>query len=96
MFMPSLITGCIILLAGICMFITGRKKSKLLKKYEQDHRSSDGTVKFDSITLSLTHGANKNLYRVITIMGFFTGVFGMIFIGYGLHFFTYTGGMGSF
>ena len=95
MFMPSIITGCIILLAGICIFITGRKKSKLLEKYEQEHRASDGTVKFDSTASSLTHGANKNLYRVITIMGFFTGFFGMIFIGYGLYFFTYTAGMGS-
>ena len=93
--MPSIITGCIILLAGICMFITGRKKSKLLEKYEQEHCSSDGTVKFDSTALSRTHGANKNLYRVITIMGFFTGLFGLILIGYGLHFFTYPSGMGS-
>jgi hypothetical protein len=41
------------------------------------------------MALSRTHGANKNLYRVIIIMGFFTGLFGLILIGYGLNFFIY-------
>jgi hypothetical protein len=84
-----IITGCIFLSAGIFMVIKGRKKTKLLEKYEQENRSSDGSIQFDSIELSRTHGANKNLYRVIIIMGFFTGLFGLILIGYGLNFFIY-------
>ena len=85
-----IVTGCIILSAGIFMIVTGRKKTKLLEKYELENRSSDGTVQFDSIEQSRTHGANRNLYRVIAAMGFFTGVFGLILIGYGLNIFTHT------
>ena len=85
-----IVTGCIILSAGIFMMITGRKKTKLLEKYELENRSSDGTVQFDSIEQSRTHGANKNLYKVIITMGFFTGLFGMILIGYGLNIFTHS------
>ena len=81
------VTGCIILSAGIFMVIKSRKKTKLLEKYEQENRSSDGSIQFDSIQLSRTHGADKNLYRVIIIMGVFTGLFGLIFMGYGLIFF---------
>jgi hypothetical protein len=84
-----IITGCIFLSAGIFMVIKGLKNTKLLKKYEQENRSSDGSIQFNSIELSRTHGANKNLYRVIIIMGFFTGLFGLILIGYGLDFFIY-------
>ena len=83
-------TGCIILSAGMFMIIKGRKKNKLLEKYEQENQSSDGSIQFDSIELSRTHGANKNLYRVIIIMGFFTVLFGLILIGYGVNFFIYT------
>ncbi len=79
-------TGCIILSAGIFMMLNGRKKTKLLEQYEQENRSSDGTIQFDSIESSRTHGAKKNLYKVIIIMGFFTGLFGLIFIGYGVFF----------
>jgi hypothetical protein len=84
-----IITGCIFLSAGIFMVIKGRKKNKILEKYEQENRSSDGSIQFDRMELSRTHGANKNLYRVIIIMGFFTGLFGLILIGYGLNFFIY-------
>ena len=83
-----IITGCVFVSAGIFMVIMGRKKTKLLKKYEQENLSSDGSIQFDSIELSRTHGADKNLYRVIIIMGFFTGFFGLIFIGTGLNFLT--------
>jgi hypothetical protein len=89
MFIPSIITGCIILSAGIFMFTAGRKKAKLLEKYEQENKSSDGIVQFDSIELSRTHGANKNLCTVIIIMGFFTGLFGAILLGYGFNLFPY-------
>ena len=84
-----IITGCIFLSAGMFMMIKGRKRNKLLEKYEQENQSSDGSIQFDSIELSRTHGANKNLYRVIIIMGFFTGLFGLILIGYGVNFFIY-------
>ncbi|MCP3871959.1 MAG: hypothetical protein GY699_02245 [Desulfobacteraceae bacterium] len=89
MFIPAFVTGCIFLSAGIFMVIKGRKKTKLLEKYEQENRSSDGTIQFDNIELSRTHGANKNLYRVIVAMGFSTGLFGVILIGYGVNLFTY-------
>jgi len=89
MFIPSIITGLIILSAGIYMFISGQKKTKLLEKYEQENRSSDGTVHFDSLESSRTHGANKNLFRVIFVMGIFTGIFGAVLIGYGLNLFSY-------
>ncbi|MEN8210791.1 MAG: hypothetical protein ABFR31_03670 [Thermodesulfobacteriota bacterium] len=85
-----IITGCIFLSAGMFMMIKGREKNKLLEKYEQENLSTDGSIQFDSIELSRTHGANKNLYRVIIIMGFFTGLFGLILIGYGVNFFIYT------
>ncbi|MCP4673880.1 MAG: hypothetical protein GY857_21535 [Desulfobacula sp.] len=84
-----LVTGCIIVSAGIFMVIRGLKKTKLLKKYEQENQSSDGSIHFANKTLSRTHGADKNLYRVIIVMGFFTGLFGLIFMGYGLRFFIY-------
>ncbi len=84
-----IVTGCIILSAGIFMVVNGRKKTILLKKYEQDNQSSDGSIQFINIKSSRTHGANKNLYTVIIAMGFFTGLFGLILIGYGLNFFIY-------
>jgi len=86
MFLP---TGCIILAAGIYMLIRGRNKTNDLKKYENENLLSDGTVYFDDIKASRTHGANKNFYRVLTVMGFFTGIFGLIFISYGLNIFTH-------
>ncbi len=86
-----IITGCIFLSAGMFMVIKGRQKAKLLEKYEQENQSSDGSIQFDNIELLRTHGANKNLYRVIIIMGFFTGLFGLILMGYGFNFFIYPG-----
>lgn len=71
------------------MFVTGRRKTRLLDLYEHENRSSDGSVWFDSIESSRTHGANRNLFRVIIIMGFFTGVFGVILICYGLGLISY-------
>ena len=85
-----LLTGCAILATGIYMFIKGRNKTRTLKKYEAENRLSDDTVYFDTIEASRTHAANKNLYRVITAMGFFTGFFGLIFISYGVKIFTHT------
>jgi uncharacterized membrane protein YfcA len=87
MFLP---TGCAILAAGIYMVIIGRNKIRTLKKYEDENRLSDDTVYFSAIEAARTHEANKNLYRLIAAMGFFTGFFGLIFIGYGLKIFTHT------
>ncbi len=86
MFLP---TGCVILAVGIFMVIKGRNKTNELKKYENENLRSDGTVYFDDIQASRTHGANRNLYRVIMAMGFFTGIFGLILMGYGLNIFTH-------
>jgi hypothetical protein len=86
MFIP---TGSVIVALGIYMITRGRKNMRRLKKYEQENRSSDGTVQFDDIESQRTHGANKNLCKVIMALGFFAGVFGLIFIGYGLDIFTH-------
>ncbi|MBT3175703.1 MAG: hypothetical protein HOG03_05110 [Desulfobacula sp.] len=83
-------TGCVILATGIYMVIKGRNKNNNLKKYEDENRLADGMVYFKNIEASRTHGAKRNLYRVITVMGFFTGLFGLIFIGYGVNIFTHT------
>ena len=85
-----LLTGCIILATGIYMLIKGRNKTNDLIKYEDENRLPDGMVQFKDIKASRTHGANRNMYKVITVMGFFTGLFGIIFIGYGLNIFTHT------
>ena len=89
MFIPSIITGCVILYAGIFMFRKGRKKTQQLTQYEKDNRNPDGSIYFKDVALSRTHGANKNLSMVVTIMGFFTTVFGIILITYGLNIFSY-------
>lgn len=89
MFIPSLLTGCVILYAGIYMYRKGRKKTGQLRQYEKDNRNPDGSIYFDNISLSRSHGASKNLSTVITIMGFFTAVFGIILIAYGLNIISY-------
>ena len=88
-FISAVITGCIILSAGVYMFLKGRNKTRLLKQYEQENRAPDGTVEFDDIASSRTHMANTNLARVITIMGFFTALFGLSLLGYGFGLFAY-------
>ncbi len=88
-YISAVITGCIILAGGGYMFSKGRNTTRLLKKYEQENRSSDGTVQFDDIASSRTHVANTNLARVITVMGFFTALFGLSLLGYGLGLFSY-------
>ena len=85
-----LITGCIIMAAGIFMVRKGRGASRSLSRYEDENRLEDGTVHFKNIESSRTHGANKNLSKVITALGFFTGLFGLILIGYGLNIFTHS------
>ncbi len=85
-----LLTGCIILAVGVYMFTKGRKKTAVLKKYEDENRLSDDTIHFDDIDASRTHTADRNLFRVITALGFFTGLFGLILVGYGLSIFTHT------
>lgn len=72
------------------MFIKGRNNTNDLKKYEEENLLSDGTVYFADIRASRIHSSNRNLFRVITALGFFTGFFGLIFIGYGLNIFTDT------
>ena len=83
MLIRFLIVGSIILAIGIFMVIKGRKETSTLKTYEFENRSSDGEVHFNTLESSRIHGANKALYLVITVFGFFTGVFGVILLGYG-------------
>lgn len=89
MFIPAIFTGAVILSAGIYMFVKGRKNNRLLEKYEFENRDQDGVIYFKSKESSRTHGANKNLSKVITIMGVFTGLFGFILLGYGFNLFVY-------
>lgn len=83
MLIRFLIGGSIILAIGIFMVLKGRKETNILKTYESENRSSDGEVHFDTSESSRVHGANKALYLVITVFGFFVGVFGVILLGYG-------------
>ncbi len=82
-----LLTGCVILAVGIFMFIKGWNQTNDLRRYEEENLNTDGTVYFANIHASRTHGANKNLYLILKVMGFFTSIFGLIFIGYGLNIF---------
>lgn len=66
--------------------VKGSKRYRRLEKYEQKNRTPDGEILFKSRADLRSHGAEKNLSKVIVIMGFFTGVSGMIFIGYGLYY----------
>ncbi len=79
----ALLTGSFIFVIGIFMVIKAFKKTKMLNKFEFEHRASNGEVIFDSKASSRTHVANKNLYRVIGVFGFFVGLLGLIFMGYG-------------
>ena len=79
------IVGSIILAASIFMVKKGRKETIALEKYEIENRGPDGLVNFDSIESSRTHTANKGLYKVITIVGWFVGLFGIIILGTGLN-----------
>ena len=85
MIIRSLVTGSIILAIGIYMVLTALKKTAALKRYEDENRDSDDKVYFDTKESSRTHAANRNLYRMIGITGFFVGFFGVIFIGYGFN-----------
>ena len=62
------------------MVIKAREKTNTLKKYERENRSADGVVKFASIDLSRAHTADKGLYTVVGIVGFFIGVFGLLLL----------------
>ncbi len=85
MIIRALIGGSIILTIGIFMVQKALKKTAALKQYEDENRDSDDRIHFDSKEQSRTHSANRNLYRVIGITGFFVGLFGVIFIGYGIN-----------
>lgn len=77
MSIPALLLGSILVAISIFMVIKARKKMTVLKKYEFENRSADGVVEFASIELSRTHAADKGLYTVLGIVGFFVGIFGV-------------------
>lgn len=79
-----LLVGTIILAISIFMVLTARKKTTSLNKYELENRSPDGEVKFDSLESSRIHAANKGLYKVITVIGFFVGLLGVIILATGV------------
>jgi len=84
---PFIITGCVIFSASVYLVRKSQKNIKSLEEYEQKNRAPDGTVNFSSIQQSRTHGANRHLLKVILMVGYFIGLFGLILIGYGLNLF---------
>ena len=84
MSIPALLLGSIFVAISIFMVIKARKKTTALKKYELENRSSDGIVEFASIDLSRAHTADKGLYTVIGIVGFFVGVLGVVLLAEGI------------
>ena len=86
MSIPALLLGSIFVGISVFMVLKSRKKMAILKKYESENRSADGTVEFENIDLSRAHTADKGLYTVIGIFGFFVGVLGVVLVatGFGL------------
>ena len=80
MSIPALLLGSILVVISIFMVIKARKKTTALKEYEFENRSPDGVVEFASIDLSRAHAADKGLYTVLGIVGFFVGIFGMVLL----------------
>ena len=77
MSIPALLLGSILVAISIFMVIKARKKTTAFKKYEFENRATDGVVEFASIESSASHEADKGLYKVVGIVGFFVGVFGV-------------------
>jgi len=80
MSIPALLLGSILVVISIFMVIKARKKITALKEYEFENRSLDGIVEFASIDLSRAHAADKGLYAVIGIVGFFVGILGVVLL----------------
>ncbi|MCF6238158.1 MAG: hypothetical protein L3J79_04980 [Candidatus Marinimicrobia bacterium] len=80
MSIPALLLGSILVAISIFMVTKARSKTTALKKYEFENRSADGVVEFASIDLSRSHAADKGLYTVLGIVGFFMGVFGVVLL----------------
>ena len=85
MSIPAILLGTILVVISIFMVIKARKKKAILKAYELENRSADGVVEFANIDLSRAHEADKGLYTVIGIVGFFVGVFGVMLLVAGLN-----------
>jgi len=85
MSIPALLLGSILVAISIFMVLKARKKTTALKKYESENRSEDGVVEFASIDLSRAHAADKGLYTVLGIVGFFVGVFGVVLLVAGVN-----------
>ena len=85
MIMPALLLGSILVAISIFTVTKARSKTTALKKYEFENRSADGIVKFANIELSRAHAADKGLYTVLGIVGFFVGVFGVVLLVVGFN-----------
>ncbi len=77
MSIPAILLGSVFVAVSFFMIIKARKKTTALKKYEIENRSADGVVEFANIDLSRAHTADKGLYTVIGVVGFFVGVVGV-------------------
>ena len=85
MSIPAILLGSLFVAISIFMVIKARKNTTALKKYESENRSSEGIVEFASIDLSRAHAADKGLYTVIGIVGFFIGVLGVVLLVEGIN-----------
>jgi hypothetical protein len=85
MSIPALLLGSMLVAISIFMVIKARKKMTALKEYELENRSADGVVEFANIDLSRAHTADKGLYTVLGIVGFFVGIFGVMLLVAGLN-----------
>jgi len=85
MSIPAILLGSIFVAISIFMVSKARKNTIALKKYEFENRSADGVVEFANIDLSRAHAADKGLYTVLGIVGFFVGVLGLVLMVAGVN-----------
>ena len=85
MSIPAILLGSILVVVSILAVTNVRKKMTALKRYELDNRSPDGIVEFENIDISRAHTADKGLYTVLSIVGFFVGVFGIVLLIEGIN-----------
>ena len=85
MSIPAIVLGSILVALSIFMIYKARKQTTALKKYESENSSADGVVEFANIDSERNHSADKGLYIVLGIIGFFMGIFGVALLVAGVN-----------
>jgi len=85
MSIPAILLGSILIALSIFMVIKSRKQMTALKKYEIENRSANGVVEFANEDAERTHSADKGLYIVLGVIGFFVGIFGLALVVAGIN-----------